>query len=467
MPTATTKLLISLFGLASLSLLPISAVAIEKTNIAAKKDHTAADIMNDRDQKSNNNDNEEHMFGQNDINRFVTSIALIKHYHIKETTDEKLFNSAISGMMTKLDPHSTYLTKDDLKDLETSVSGKFVGIGVELISNDGVLKVISPLDGTPADKAGIEPGDLIIKVNGELIQNMTMREAINKIKGKKGTIVNLTILRKGEDKPLQIEITRDTIKIIAVKSKLLEPDYGYLKLSFFQGDADKEVKKALDNLQTENKKPLKGLVLDLRNNPGGLLDLSRSISDIFLDTKSTKKYNNVIVSTKGRIPDSEKILKVKSKDITNGIPIVVLINQGSASASEIVAGALQDYQRAVIMGTRSFGKGSVQTVIPISNESAIKLTTALYYTPAGHVIQAHGITPDIHVPALKIDKEDSKFLELTEADYNHHIENVGKEQLIKEKEQRKAILESEFKLAQENYQLYSALMMLKGLHVAH
>lgn len=400
-----------------------------------------------------------------EIQEFVTAITAIKHYYINETSDQTLFNNAINGMLTHLDPHSSFMNTEDLKQLDTTVTGKFVGIGVELTVENGALKVISPLEGTPADKAGLQTNDLIIKVDDSLVENMSLNEAINKIKGKKGTQVELTILRKNTDAPLQIKITRDTIKIVTVKSKLLENHYGYVRITFFQGHADKELIDAIKAIKKESNNQLYGLVLDLRNNPGGLLNLSAEITDLFLDQQTTQAYDNLIVYTKGRIPGSDITIKAKPNDLIPGVPLVVLINGGSASASEIVAGALQDYNRAVIMGSRSFGKGSVQTIIPVSDNSAIKLTTALYYTPAGRAIQAEGIVPDIHIPPLEIKKQDDAFY-LSESDFSHHLKNGDN----KDKEQNKIhknMLTEELNLAQEDYQLFSALIMLKGLHVAH
>ena len=397
-----------------------------------------------------------------EIQEFVTAITAIKYYYIKDTKDKKLFNNAISGMLSNLDPHSSFLDAEALKQMKSAVSGKFVGIGIELTVDKGVLKVISPLDGTPAFKAGIKTNDLIIKVDGTLVEKMTLNEAVSKIKGKKGTPVKLTIIRPNTSKPIELTVIRDTIKVVTVKSKLLEQHYGYVRLSFFQGNADVELKNAIQELKKQSNNQLYGLVLDLRNNPGGLLKLSSEITDLFLDKSSTKKYNDLIVYTKGRIPGSNIKIKAKPNDIIPGMPLVVLINNGSASASEIVAGALQDYGRAVIMGSRSFGKGSVQTIIPISKDSAIKLTTALYYTPAGRVIQAEGIDPDVPIPALNIESKENKF-SFNESDFGRHIKND--ESSSDAMQQNVDNSEAALKLAKEDYQLFSALMMLKGLHI--
>lgn len=400
-----------------------------------------------------------------DVQRFVKAIAVIKHYYIKAVKDDTLFNDAIRGMVTRLDPHSAFLDASELKDLRTAVSGKFVGIGIELTTHNGALKVISPLEDTPADRAGIKANDMIIKINGKMVRDLTLREAVNHIKGKKGTPVKLTILRKGLDKPLILTITRDTINIKTVKSKLYENNYGYVRITFFQGPVEQLLRDAIQKMQTESNQKLKGLILDLRNNPGGLLGASAKVADTFLDSNKIKRFNDLIVYTKGRIQGSTIQFRMTPGDMIHGAPMVVLINGGSASASEIVAGALQDYQRGVIMGTRSFGKGSVQTVIPLGDDSAIKLTTALYHTPNGSVIQTKGIQPNVVVPELNVSEKDIKgLLDIDESDYINALNNEGEKKTFQDilgklREQRKA----ELKLAKEDYQLYEALMMLKGI----
>ncbi len=396
-----------------------------------------------------------------DIERFVQAIAIIKHYYIKKEKSEKLFNSAIQGMVSSLDPHSAYLSKAALKDLQSSVSGKFVGVGIEITNDKGAIRVIAPLDGTPAFKAGIKAKDLIFKIDGKLVENLTLRQAVDRIKGKKGTTVTLSVIRKGENKPLEFKIKRDTIKMVAVKSKLLESGYGYVRIAFFQGPVSRELKQKIRKLTDNGKKKLSGLVIDLRNNPGGLLDESAKVADLFLNANKKNAYHNLIVYTKGRIDGSDIKLKARSKDMIQGTPIVVLINSGSASASEIVAGALQDYHRAIIMGTRSFGKGSVQTVIPIVNDGAIKITTALYYTPAGREIQAEGILPDVVVPELSIENKNKDKITIDEDDFNRHL--VGKKEKKTQAEKLKETHKSEMALAKSDYQLYQALMMLKGV----
>ncbi len=400
----------------------------------------------------------------NDIKRFVTAIAVIKHYYIKKMGDQELFSDAIGGMVTDLDPHSSYLDPDALKDLKISTSGQFGGVGIEIMPDKGMLKVISPLDGTPAEKAGIKPGDMIIKIDDKIVRDMSLNDAVKMIRGKKGSIVSLTILRESEKNPLVFKLKRDAIKIKTVSTKLLENHYGYARIAFFQGPLKKQLTNAIKKLKKEAGGKLNGLVLDLRNNPGGVLESSTDVANMFLTSKDLKKYNKVLVYTKGRTKDSDLSIKASGTDTIKGVPMVVLINKGSASASEIVAGALQDYKRAIIMGTRSFGKGSVQTILPIGKDSAIKLTTALYYTPSGKVIQARGIQPDIYVPKLTISLDkNSALLEVDEDDLQDHITNHTKEDK-KQAELFKKQKQDEIKLAEKDYQLYEALLVLKGLH---
>jgi carboxyl-terminal processing protease len=404
-----------------------------------------------------------------DIQRFSTVIMQIKRYYIEPVKDDSLFDNAMRGMVSSLDPHSAYLDEDDLKDLQTVTTGKFGGIGVEIIPESGYIKVISPLDDTPAYKAGIKAGDLIIRINNKLIKEMTMREAINLIRGKRGSHVSLTILRKGEKKPLKIIVMRDVIKVQTIKSKLLEKNYGYIRIAFFQSQAKQDLDNAIQNLEKQSGGKLKGLILDLRNNPGGLLDAAIDVADAFLDPKRlNKKYGDLIVYTKGRIPKADIHAKVTAKpnDLVHDIPMVVLVNEGSASASEIVAGALQDYKRAIVLGTKSFGKGSVQTVFPIDNTSALKLTTALYYTPSGRSIQATGIMPDVIVNNLTVTKPESDdvFMDpLNENDLNGHLKNGNGKNATEDLE---AKIKDEVSLAQTDFQLYQALMILQGLNAA-
>lgn len=408
-----------------------------------------------------------------DIQRFASVIAEIKQYYIQPVDDKTLFNNAIRGMMNNLDPHSSFLDTSELRDLQTITTGEFGGIGVEVMPEDGFIKVISPLDDSPAAKAGVKSGDVIIRIDHKLVKDMTIEQAINMIRGKKGSKISITLLRKGSNKPINLVLTRENVKVQAVKSKLLENGYGYIRIAFFQASVKPAMIKAIEQMQKQSGGKLQGLIIDLRNNPGGLLDSSVDVADIFLNSDRLK-YNKLIVYTKGRIPQQDIQAKAHSKDILNGVPIVVLINEGSASASEILAGALQDHKRAIVLGTKSFGKGSVQTVIPIDNQSAIKLTTALYYTPSGRSIQAKGIQPDVIVADLKIPKsttQDVVIAPIEEADLQRHLNNgdnkkVDAKELESEKLKFEQTSDAEKTLAQEDFQLYEALHLLKGLNAA-
>lgn len=396
-----------------------------------------------------------------DVRRFATVIGQIKHFYIEDISDEKLFTNAIRGMLYKLDPHSAYLDETDFKELQSATSGQFGGIGIEMIPEDGMIKVISPLDDTPASKAGIKPGDLIVRINKKLVKDMSLNEAVSEIRGKRGSTVTLTIVRENTAKPLEMKLVREKIKVKSVKGKLIDHHYGDVRISFFQANTHRELIKTIKQLNKDAKGDLRGIILDLRNNPGGLLDASIDIADVFLDARKLKK-NKLIVYTKGRDARSNTQGKATKGDLTKGIPVVVLINGGSASASEIVAGALQDHHRAVIVGQTSFGKGSVQTVLPIDDKTAIKLTTALYYTPKGRSIQAHGIEPDITVSDIVIPKGAEKSsTRIDEASLSGHLKNGSS----KSKKHGKSMQSKE--LVHKDFQLYQALIILKGIEKVH
>lgn len=400
---------------------------------------------------------------QQEIQNFVMALALTKRFYIKDVDDTTLFDNAISGMLNQLDGHSSYLSPKAMKELQETTNGQFSGIGIELNYNKGIIEVVAPIDGSPAAKAGMKTGDKIIQVNGKLIQNMELSEAINMIRGKKGTPVMLTVIREGETKPLKIEVIRDDIKVQNVKSKLLDQDYGYIRIAFFQGDVTNAVKKALTKLRKENPK-LKGLVIDLRSNPGGLLEQGVGVADLFIDTNKTKgKFDNLIVYTKGRVPSSNLKFTGNPGDIFAGKPIVVLVDRGSASASEIVAGALQDYNRAAIVGTKTFGKGSVQTVLPISKDAAIKLTTALYYTPSGREIQLNSIIPDVYAAAHELKEKDDAENKLDFDENSLNALNGTHKKNIDAKERYEETVDASDKLAAEDYQMYMALNVLRAL----
>lgn len=408
-----------------------------------------------------------------DLRTFAEVMGRIKASYVEPVTDQKLLEGAIKGMLEGLDPHSNYLDAKDFADLQASTSGEFGGLGIEVGMEDGFVKVITPIDDTPASRAGLKPGDLIIKLDETPVKGLKLNEAVDKMRGKPGTSIVITVVREGEPKPFVKTIKREVIKVVSIKSKIIDSDYGYLRITQFQTNTAVDLRKAIDKMLAENKN-LKGIVLDLRNNPGGLLQSAIDVSDTFLS-------DGLIVYTKGRIANSDTQYSAtkESNDIT--LPLVVLINSGSASASEIVAGALQDHHRAILMGTDSFGKGSVQTILPLSNNSALKLTTALYYTPSGRSIQAQGIVPDIKVDAAKItQKNNNDSFDMKEADLSGHLKNgnggadkpskldntpIDEESApIKKEETVKADVKDK---TAEDYQLNEAINLLKGIHVVN
>ena len=346
----------------------------------------------------------------------------VEENYVEPQDPQELIYGAIKGMVRSLDPHSSFMTKEEYKDLMLETKGSFTGIGIEITVKDGILTVVSPIEGTPAYKAGIKAGDKIIKVEDKPTQDMTLMEAVKSIRGPKGSKVNLSIMREGIEKLLEFSITRDVIPLISVKHNLLTPEIGYLRISNFQSNTTKDLELALKDI--ENGRELNGLILDLRNNPGGLLSQAIEVSDLFLDS-------GLIVSTQGR-DKSQNIKATAHKNEKNrSYPIIVLINGGSASAAEIVAGALQDNKKALVLGTRSFGKGSVQTILPLSDGSGLRLTTARYYTPSGRSIQISGIEPDIEVPFVPPDKEEEKEDKrfIREEDLKNHMSQEKKKDM--------------------------------------
>ncbi len=400
-----------------------------------------------------------------EVQRFSNALQQIKKYYVKPTTDKDLFDNAIRGMLSGLDPHSSYLDESDFKDLQTATNGEFGGLGLEVTLEDGVVKVITPLVDTPAFKAGIKSGDYIIKLGSKSVQGMSLKEAVEIMRGKVGTTIDLTVVRKGEEKPINFTLVREKILIKSVRSKLYDTHYGYVRLTQFQAPTNKDMLNAIAQLKKDSGGQLKGLVLDLRNNPGGLLDSAIQVSDAFIHNDKRGEEEK-IVYTEGRLAGTKFTALANPGDVLDNAPIVVLINNGSASASEIVAGALQANRRAVILGTKSFGKGSVQTVLPLDNERAIKLTTALYFTPDGRSIQAKGITPDIIVEEVSIEKssEQNPFKGFTEAGLSGHLLNANGDEAPKKTNTPKKV--NEPSLIHKDYQLYSALTILKGLAIA-
>ncbi|HIL93635.1 MAG TPA: S41 family peptidase [Cycloclasticus sp.] len=386
-----------------------------------------------------------------DLKAFSEVFGQIKASYVEEVSDHDLLENAIKGMLTGLDPHSTYLDKKAFKDLREGTRGEFGGLGIEVGMEDGFVKVIAPIDDTPAFQSGVEAGDLVIRLNEKSVKGMTLSDAVKIMRGKPGTDITLTIIRDGEPKPLKISITRAIIKVVSVKNRLLEPGYGYVRIASFQTRTGKNLHEAISKLKKESENSeLKGLVLDLRNNPGGLLNAAVAVSDAFLE-------KGLIVYTEGRIEHSKMSFKAGPDDILNGAPIVVLVNGGSASASEIVAGALQDHKRAVIMGQQSFGKGSVQTILENNRGGgAIKLTTARYFTPSGRSIQAEGITPDVVLSKVKIEKLDDDFISIKEKDLTKHLENPDGE------EKKTGEIDRPLN---KDYPLNEALNLLKGINI--
>ena len=395
-----------------------------------------------------------------DLRKFAEVFGRIKDAYVEEVDDRKLLESAIKGMLSDLDPHSTYLAPKDYEKLEESTSGEFGGLGIEVGMEDGFVKVISPIDDTPAQKAGVQAGDLIIKLGDQPVKGMSLEEAVKLMRGKPGTVLTLTIMREGESAPIEIDVERDVIKVTSIKSRMIENGYGYVRITQFQADSGSQFTDALKELEKEYGKPLDGLVIDLRNNPGGILQAAVEASDALLS-------EGLIVYTEGRIQSSRLRFNAKAGELMPDTPIVVLINGGSASASEIMAGALQDHQRAVIMGTQSFGKGSVQTVIPLDETHAIKMTTARYYTPDGRSIQAKGIRPDIEVKPAELTELDSQPF-FTEADLSGHLEGQDEGQDDNQDDQqpkRQQGSGASKSPADRDYQLRSALNLLKGLQI--
>lgn len=391
----------------------------------------------------------------NELRTFTEVFAKIKNDYVEEVDDKTLLENAIRGMLSGLDPHSTYLDPEGYKELQVGTTGRFGGLGIEVGMEDGFIKVISPIDDTPAKKAGMHAGDLIVRLDETPVKGLSLSQAVKIMRGKPGSEIVLTVVREGEDKPLKITIVRDIIRVKSVKSKMLGDDYGYIRITSFQSKTGENLLEEIEKLQEKSKDGMKGLVLDLRNNPGGVLSAAVDVSDAFL-TKG------LIVYTEGRDAESRLKFSATPADVLNGNPLVVLVNGGSASASEIVAGALQDHNRAIIMGEKTFGKGSVQTILPMNTNSALKLTTARYYTPSGRSIQAEGIVPHIKLESLRVQKIKSDFKRLKEADLSGHLEN-GNDTKNKSNNREKDPLED---LADTDYQLYEALNTLKAISIS-
>jgi carboxyl-terminal processing protease len=381
----------------------------------------------------------------------------VKRDYVEEVDDKELVESAINGMLSSLDPHSSYLNEKDFDEMRIQTRGEFGGLGIEVTMENGLVKVVSPIDDTPAYRAGLEAGDYISQIDGEAVMGTTLSEAVDKMRGKPGTEIELTVLREGENEPLTFNIKRDIIKIKSVKAKTEGDDVVYIRITSFSEQTASGLKREVRNLKKKLGEKFKGVVLDLRNNPGGLLDQAIEVSDAFLD-------RGEIVSTGGRVPDSNKRFNASRGDVIDGKPVVVLINGGSASASEIVAGALQDHKRAIVIGTKSFGKGSVQTVIPLSaSKGAMRLTTSRYYTPSGRSIQAEGIEPDIIVEQAKL--EEIKGAKVaSEASLRKHLKNNTKKKSTKDGSGEDS-KDDDGDVYEKDYQLGRALDLLRGIHI--
>ena len=390
-----------------------------------------------------------------DLRTFTEIFAKIKNDYVEPIEDRTLLENAIKGMLAGLDPHSAYLVPDDYKDLQTGTSGEFGGLGIEVGMEDGFVRVIAPIDDTPAARAGVRAGDLVVRLDDTPVKGMSLAEAVKRMRGKPGSQITLTVVREGEEGPIRITITRDVIRVASVKSRMLEDGYPYVRITQFQLRTGENLREAVSKLKDEAEGDLKGLILDLRNNPGGVLSAAVAVSDAFL-TEGT------IVYTEGRLEDARLKFSAKPTDLLDGAPLVVLVNGGSASASEIVAGALQDHRRAVIMGAPTFGKGSVQTILPMDNGSALKLTTARYYTPSGRSIQASGIEPDIVLEPMQVASFGAGNGRIKEADLSGHLEGEAGGSATGAASGDDAPARS---LAEEDFALYEALNLLKGLGI--
>ncbi len=387
-----------------------------------------------------------------DLRTFADVFGRIKDEYVEGVEDKALLEGAIRGMLSGLDPHSSYLNDEEFSELQVGTQGEFGGLGIEVGMEDGFVKVISPIDDTPAQRAGLRSGDTIIRIDQKPVKGLSLNDAVKLMRGKPGTEIELTLMRDSAERPFDVTIERAIIQVASVRSRTLEPGFGYIRVSHFQARTTDDILKAVEELKGANAGALKGLVLDLRNNPGGVLTSAVGVSDAFLS-------GGLIVYTKGRREDSKLEFNAGPDDILAGAPIVVLVNGGSASASEIVAGALQDHRRAIVMGNQTFGKGSVQTIVPIDDTTALKLTTARYYTPAGRSIQAQGISPDIEVePGEFKSMAAGDMKDLKEADLVRHLEEDEADSAATTEDAKPS-------LTTEDFQLSAALNVLKGMDI--
>lgn len=393
-----------------------------------------------------------------EVRLFAEALEAIRTAYVREIDDQTLINYAIRGMLAGLDPHSAYLSSDDYDSLQENTEGQFGGLGIEVGEENGYIKVITPIDDSPAARAGVMPGDLIVEINGRPVREMLVNDAVELLRGEPGSDVRVTLMRENEVEPIDLTLTREIISAVSVRHRTLEPGYGYIRIAQFRVNTGQEVVRVLGQLKSDNDGQLRGLVLDLRNNPGGVLQASVEVADAFLTSGQ-------IVYTDGRFADSDGNFYATPSDPSEGIPMIVLINTGSASAAEIVAGALQDHGRAVIMGTRSFGKGSVQSVLPLNNQRALKLTTSLYFTPDGRSIQAQGIAPDIVVDEALVTRRMPRRGVYSERDLEGHLPASTENGDASSANVTRTPITSSEQIIVSDYQLNEALTLLKGWHI--
>jgi len=450
--------------------LPASIAAILALGNAMAQDEGVDD--NDADPEIGVEEDAEIETGQEplpleELQVFAEVFGKIKSEYVDEESDVDLLRDAIRGMLNGLDPHSTFLEPEAFKEIRISTEGKFGGLGIEVTTEDDQIKVVTPIDGTPAADADIEPGDVIIMIDGKPVRGMNLRDAVDSMRGEPGTRIVLTIARDGAPDPIEVPLVRAIIKVASVRGEILEKGFGYARISSFQSGTSNNLRTQIDKMVASNEGDLDGLVLDLRNNPGGVLNAAVDVSDLFLEQGS-------IVATRGRHKSNDSTYRARPGDILDGAPLVVLVNGGSASASEIVAGALQDHERAIIMGTRTFGKGSVQTVIPMNNGGALKLTTARYYTPDDRSIQARGIEPDIRIRQLTNSGEEEAVDRLREADLAGHLtgedeeaDGIDGDSDPSSPKARDKTAAAGSTLLEDDYQLQEALNLLKGMRLVN
>ncbi|MES1948242.1 carboxyl-terminal protease [Salinisphaera sp. C84B14] len=411
----------------------------------------------DRGNAGNNDSVEAQGLPLDELRTFVEILNRVKQGYVEDVSDQALLENSIRGMLDGLDPHSAYLNAEEFKEISISTSGKFGGLGIEVQMANGFVKVVAPIDDTPASKANIQAGDLIIRIDDQAVKGMSLMDAVKAMRGDAGSDVTLTLLREERDEPFKVTLKRAVIRVESVKSRMLDRGYGYVRITQFSSQTGDSLKREISDLKDKAEGPLRGIVLDLRNNPGGVLNSAVDVADTFINAGD-------IVSIRGRAPNTDQQFAATPGDMLDGAPIVVLVNEGSASASEIVAGALQDDNRAVIMGNRTFGKGSVQTIVPLANGAALKLTTARYYTPSGRSIQAEGIEPDVGIQNVNVTAaESNNVTPFSEADLAGALSNDTRDNQRVPGPSNDATGSGD--LAQTDYPLYEALNLLKGLHI--